>query len=53
MCGVLHRQLHICLRNFRRGSILSDNSMIARRGDIAEAAPAVVGWRMAVHDPCG
>jgi hypothetical protein len=32
---------------------LSDNPMIDRRGDIAEAEPAVPGWRMAVHDLCG
>jgi hypothetical protein len=34
-------------------SFLSDNPMIDRRGDIAEAEPAAHGWRMAVSDLCG
>jgi hypothetical protein len=34
-------------------SFLSDNPMIDRRGDIAEAKPAAPGWRMAVNDLYG
>jgi hypothetical protein len=34
-------------------SFLSDNPMIYRRCDIAEAEPAVPRWRIAVNDLLG